>query len=327
MTIEHPLVSIIVPVRNGERFVGRTLASAAAQTYDAIEVVVVDDGSTDRTAPIVEAVAARDGRVRLVRGKGTGVAAARNAGIIQARGALIAPLDADDLWHPRKIELQADLMRRSRADVGLVYCWSTGIDEDDVVITSWRGSNRTLCGRVTSELIAGNFIDNSSSPLIKRSCLDAVGGYDTALVPHGAEDWKLYLALSEICEFAVIPEYLVGYRQWKGSISRNIRGMERSMRSVESWTCEKWPDMTHKLRRQRRYDRNLYLSRLALEDNQLIAALRYRMKAHAARPATLLERSNFWFGARFVAQLTGREQSLLQRSTRGVQDPVTFHEL
>ena len=134
MTVEETLVSVIIPVRNGERLVKRTLVSALAQTYDPIEVVVVDDGSTDRTATLVEAVAARDSRVRLFRTHKAGVAAARNLAISQARGKLIAPLDADDLWHPEKIARQVGLMQSSSPKVGLVYCWSIKIDEDDFLI-------------------------------------------------------------------------------------------------------------------------------------------------------------------------------------------------
>jgi glycosyltransferase involved in cell wall biosynthesis len=105
MTINAP-VTVVIPVYNGECFIDRTLASALAQTYDPLEVVVVDDGSTDRTPIIVEAAAARDNRIRLLRAQKSGVAAARNLGITEARGKLIAPLDADDLWHPEKIARQ-----------------------------------------------------------------------------------------------------------------------------------------------------------------------------------------------------------------------------
>ena len=225
MILEDTLVSVVIAVRNGERFLSRTLASALAQTYDPIEVVIVDDGSTDRTAALVEAAGARDSRIRFFRTKGFGVAAARNLGITQARGKLIAPLDADDLWHPEKIARQVGVMQASSPEVGLVYCWSIEIDENDFLIEAAATSGQCYSphGRVTVELAKGNFLRNSSSPVIKRSCIDAVGGYDPCLL-HGVEDWKLYLALSEICEFAVVREYLVGYRQWSASMSRDVAG-------------------------------------------------------------------------------------------------------
>jgi glycosyltransferase involved in cell wall biosynthesis len=98
----------------------RTLASALAQTYDPIEVVVVDHGSIDDTATLVAAEVSRDDPIRLFRIKKSGSQRARN-GIAKARGELIAPLDAGDLWHPQKLTRQADKIRASPAAVGLVY--------------------------------------------------------------------------------------------------------------------------------------------------------------------------------------------------------------
>src|ERR1051325_8284367 len=108
-----PLVSIIVPVCNGESSIGDALASALGQSYQNVEVIVVDDGSRDRTGEIVESIARRDGRVRLVTQDNRGVAAARNRALADATGELVAPLDADDLWDPQKIERQGGRGRRA----------------------------------------------------------------------------------------------------------------------------------------------------------------------------------------------------------------------
>ena len=91
----------------------------------------------DRTGKIVEAAAANDSRIRYFRTVKSGVAATRNFGISKARGKLIAPLDADDLWHPEKIARQVEAMQASSpADIGLVYCWAIEIDENDLIIPS-----------------------------------------------------------------------------------------------------------------------------------------------------------------------------------------------
>ena len=327
MTVEDTLVSVIIPVRNGERFVRPTLVSALAQTYHPIEVVVVDDGSTDRTATIVEAVAARDNRVRLFRTERSGVAQARNFALSRARGRLIAPLDADDLWHPEKLARQVRLMQSSSPKVGLVYCWSIKIDADDFLIWLPPAAHQPAIarinpqGRVMAELALRNFIGNSSSPLIKRSCIDEVGGYDLNL--RGAEDWKLYLALSEICEFAVVPEWLVGYRQWAGNMSRDVARMAQSMKLVGRWLAEKWPDMPKALSREREYRSSVYLAQQALEQNQFFNALRYRATGYTIRPATLIERSSFIFGTRLLARMVGLKGSALKRRFRA---PVSFQE-
>jgi glycosyltransferase involved in cell wall biosynthesis len=326
MTVEDALVSVVIPVHNGERFIGRTLASVQAQTYDRVEAVVIDDGSTDRTAILVEAAVARDDRIRLFRTPKLGVAAARNFGIGKARGELIAPLDADDLWHPQKVGRQVGMMRASPAEVGLVYCWSIHIDENDFVIPPLDRleTQPTTEGRASDELAEGNFIANGSSPLIKRSCIDAVGGYDPGLQPHGAEDWKLYLALSEVCEFKVVPEYLVGYRQSTGSVSRDVTAMAQSLELVTLWLFEKWPNLPDEVRRSSIYNNGVYLARRAMENNQFTAALRYRLIAYKARPAAFLERSSFEFGACVLAQMLGIRQMVLRRRRKSA---IMFNEL
>src|SRR5262245_57107007 len=161
------LVSVIIPAYNAERFIGRTLASGLSQTHDPIEVIVVDDGSVDRTTAIVEEAARFDHRVRLFRRLHSGVAKARNFAIRQARGSLIAPLDADDLWHPEKIARQVEAMRRSGPAVGVVYCWLVGIDENDAIINP-RVSDYGHEGRVLPQLTETNIVGNASTPLIRR---------------------------------------------------------------------------------------------------------------------------------------------------------------
>ena len=105
-----PLVSCIVPVFNGERFLAQTLASIRAQTYESLEIVVVDDGSTDGTPAVV---AAQGGPVAYLRQNNRGQAAARNAGVRAARGEFVAFLDADDLWEPAKLARQMARLRQA----------------------------------------------------------------------------------------------------------------------------------------------------------------------------------------------------------------------
>lgn len=323
------LVSIVMPVYNGERFVRRTLASALAQTYQPIEVVVVDDGSTDRSPFLVDAAAASDSRIRFFRTPNGGVAKARNLAISGAQGEFIAPMDADDLWHPEKITRQVAAIRRS-AEVGLVYCWAIDIDENDCVIathvpTAWENERRAKSsprGRVVEELAKTNFLGNGSTPLIRRSCIDAVGGYNINLRPSGAEDWMLYLALSDICEFAVVPEYLVGYRQWTGANSMNIAAMQQSMEQVTRWVFQKWPTLSDGIKRWNAYSTNVYLAGRAIETNRLAAALRYRVAAYRARPAALLEKSSFKQDARLLVRLAGLRRSV----RRPARTSVPFYD-
>jgi glycosyltransferase involved in cell wall biosynthesis len=324
--VENPLVSVIIPVHNGERFLSQTLASALAQTFHSLEVVVVDDGSTDQTALLVEAEAARDRRIRLFRTQKSGVAAARNFGISQARGELIAPLDADDLWHPEKILRQVEVMQASPSKLGLVYCWSVEIDENDFIRVPINKLNGyiTAQGKVIETLARGCFIEPGSNPLIKRSYVEAVGGYDTNLQPQGADDWKLYLSLAEICDFAVIPEYLIGYRQVTGSVSRNLAAMGQSMENVARWIFEKRPELPEELKSDSIYNIRAFISERAFENSQFGVAFYHRARAFKVYPAKFVERRTFIFLGRLLFRATGLRRAM--RGWRRSRPLISFQE-
>ena len=109
------LVSVITPCYNGERFIAETIESVLGQTYAQWEMIIVDDGSSDGSAQIAEAYAARDGRIRVLRQANAGTACARNNAMRQARGRYIALLDADDVWEPGFLEKQLDFMERTQS--------------------------------------------------------------------------------------------------------------------------------------------------------------------------------------------------------------------
>ncbi|MBD2440127.1 glycosyltransferase family A protein [Nostoc sp. FACHB-110] len=227
-----PLVSVIVPAYNAARFIDRTLNSILSQTYKNTEVIVVDDGSEDRTSEIVELFAQQDSRVILLQQENAGVAAARNLAIQKSRGEYIAPIDADDIWYPQKLEKQVECLVSADESVGLVYAWSVGIDEDDVIISDcdyeYYAIWRSLEGKVYPALIYSNFLGNASVPLIRRICFERIGDYNCKLRARnaqGCEDWDLYLRIAECYKFRVVKDFLVGYRQLTGSMSCNYHSM------------------------------------------------------------------------------------------------------
>ena len=130
--IVGPLVSVVIPCFNAERWIVETLNSVSRQTYANIEILVVDDGSTDGGVRLVESAASEDSRIRIIRKSNGGLSSARNCGIREAAGKYVAIVDADDLWHPRKIEKQVaryELAEQQGQQLGFVYCWSNSIDE------------------------------------------------------------------------------------------------------------------------------------------------------------------------------------------------------
>ena len=259
---DRPVVSVIVPAYNAERFVGRTLENLLAQTYRDIEVIVVDDGSTDGTVAAIEAVRARDGRVRLLRQANGGVSKARNTAIAVARGAFVAPLDADDLWHPTKLEKQLACFDGSSPDTGVVYCYFAVIDEQDRLILP-RRIYHAPTGQVYPQLAVGNIVGNASAPLIRRSVLAAVGDYDESF-KEGCEDLDVYLRLAERCAFGLVPEFLVGYRRSRESMSMNIPKMERAVAQLTRKMLARHPTLPRRLLRWRNGNMYRYLALHAL---------------------------------------------------------------
>ena len=241
----EPLVSIILPVRDGEPFIGETLESALGQTYRNIEVVVVDDGSRDRTRAVVDAWIERDSRVRLLSQTNRGVAAARNRAIAAAHGELIAPLDADDLWEPTKIERQVRRIVEAGDGVGLVYCWWALIDVTGAVLDC--SPRWTIEGHAAETLLQVNYTGNASVPLYRRRCLEAVGGYDETLRERdaqGCEDWDVALKTAERSQVAVVPSLLVGYRRRRDSMSARSDRMWRSHAIVLQGARQRRPELT-----------------------------------------------------------------------------------
>ncbi|MEA5604524.1 glycosyltransferase family A protein [Nostoc sp. UHCC 0252] len=254
MEKEYPLVSVIVPAYNAEDFIGRTLNSILSQTYTNIEVLVVDDGSQDRTAEIVKSYVEKDNRVILLRQENSGVAIARNLAIEKSRGEYIAPIDADDIWYSQKLEKQVQCLSEADQSVGLVYAWSVKIDENDVILDisdieyyiEYYRDFFSLEGIVYPSLAYSNFIGNASVPLIRRSCLEKVGVYNWELKANnaeGCEDWDISLRIAEHYKFRVVREFLIGYRQVKGSMSRNYISMERSYNLVLAEFRQRHPEI------------------------------------------------------------------------------------
>ncbi|WP_299361700.1 glycosyltransferase family 2 protein [uncultured Paracoccus sp.] len=239
------LVAVIIPAHNAASTLDAALHSARGQSYDRLEIIVVDDGSTDQTAHIAAAHANEDPRVRLISQKQGGVAAARNRGIAATTAAFIAPLDADDLWHPEKIQRQMQALREAGDTCGLVYTFSVPVDESGEV-TDWRAAERRAYqGSVLPDLLLHNFIANGSSPLLRKAAAVLAGGYDPGLRAQGAEgceDLKLYLAIAEQNAFAAVPLPLTGYRASSTSMSSNVARMLRSHCVVTQPYRTRYPD-------------------------------------------------------------------------------------
>lgn len=209
-----PAVSIIMPVRNGQRWLAEACHSVLNQTLSDIELIVIDDGSADGTPEILKALAASDYRVRLQRRSAEGLVAALNAGISLARAPLIARLDADDIAQPERLSRQADYLAANPTTV-LLGTWAQKIDAGGLPIGRLRPE--TDPARLAAMLdIRNPFVH--STVMMRTRHLRELGGYRP--VCNAAEDYDLWLRLSERGPVAILPAALVLYRWHEASVSQ-----------------------------------------------------------------------------------------------------------
>jgi glycosyltransferase involved in cell wall biosynthesis len=316
-----PLVSVLIPAFNAEETIADTLRSVRAQTYRNLEIIVVDDGSRDNTARIVSQFESEDSRIRLIQQANSGVAAARNAALAASSGSLIAPLDADDLWHPQKIELQVNNLSMNGDSSGLDYCWSVDMDEQSIIMCC--NVNR-FDGDVYEALILANFIGNSSVPLIRRPILEAIGGWDTSLRAanaQGCEDWLLYLKIAERSRVVFTPAFLVGYRQLPRAMSRNVLQMSRSYRMTMAQARSAHPEIAKSRFVQSGVDFDLYISGMCWTSSRPIAALWFMLHSMTHDPL------NWRHGAGVLRDLARRlfARWLEDPNDAAVTTRTTFH--
>ncbi len=182
------MVSVIIPAYNAEKYIAAAIESVLAQSFPGVECIVVDDGSSDRTAQIVQRFGER---VCYCYQANSGRSAARNRGISLASGDYIAFLDADDLLLPEKLAQQVDYLEQHAAD-DAVYCRVAYFEEGR---ENSRYAVRRIApaGHILPQLLFGNFI-TVHAPLIRTSAVERVNGYDPGLARY--EDWDFFLRLA-----------------------------------------------------------------------------------------------------------------------------------
>ncbi|MEP0885156.1 glycosyltransferase [Trichocoleus sp. ST-U3] len=222
-----PLISVIIPVYNGEKTLQETIESVLNQTLTDFELIVINDGSQDATLEIVERI--QDPRLKAFSYANAGQATSRNRGISHACGEYISFIDADDLWTPDKLEAQLRALQ-DNSQAAVAYSWTKCIDE--LGNFSRRGSHISVSGDVYAKLLLIDFIENGSNPLIRAQAIAEVGGFDESMTP--SEDRDLWLRLAARYHFVAVPSPQVLYRQSPNSASANILRMEAaSLRVIE----------------------------------------------------------------------------------------------
>jgi glycosyltransferase involved in cell wall biosynthesis len=220
------LVSVIIPSYNCGRFVRAAVDSVLAQSFRDLEVLVVDDGSTDNTRQVL---AGYGPPVRYLYQANAGVSAARNHGIGESRGQYVAFLDADDMWAPDKLERQLKALN-TVPGVGLCYSAHLVVDEAMRPLRVHRSNRRASA--LEDLLFHGNVVGTPSTTLLYQELLKRVGGFDREL--SQCADWDMWVRLARHTEFLYLDEPLVTYRQHGHNMSRNVPLLESdSLRVLE----------------------------------------------------------------------------------------------
>ncbi len=216
MCKDKPLVSVVIPTYNRANTIKRCIDSVLNQTYKNIEVIVVDDGSTDKTKEVVDSY--EDPRVRYISYRtNRGANYARNTGIKKGKGELIALQDSDDAWHPEKIEKQLQAYVNSPSDHKVVYTGTLIKNgrKQFYMPEKWVHPKE---GDVHRPMLRSTFA-NTVTILTKKECLEQIGYFDEN-IPR-AQDWELGLRLSKKYKFKLVDEPLVTTYPSKGSITKN----------------------------------------------------------------------------------------------------------
>jgi glycosyltransferase involved in cell wall biosynthesis len=222
--MSDPRVSVIIPAFNGEKYIGETIQSILAQTHRPLEVLVVDDGSTDRTAEIVQ----RFGEpVRYIRQENAGTAAARNRAVAESRGEFIALLDQDDLWVPDKLARQIPRFAEDPR-IGLVFAGIEFFDTRSGKITSTYFPGPELSLR---DLLA-HVVLPVQTILFRKSALEKIGPFDTTL--GGTDDWDIGIRMAAEFRMVGVDEILGRVRLHDTQQGRNTdRMFHNAMRVLD----------------------------------------------------------------------------------------------
>ncbi|MEL7078769.1 MAG: glycosyltransferase family A protein [Cyanobacteria bacterium J06648_1] len=255
-----PKISIIIPAYNAAKTIIDTVDSVRQQTINDWELIIVNDGSTDNTQEIVEAIS--EPRLKLITFTNGGVAQARNRGIAEAQGKYVAFLDADDLWLPNKLERQLQALEGTPEAIA-AYSWTYFMDEQQDGYVYHSSPGYQYEGDVYPQLLQGDFIHTGSNILVHRQALTQAGGFDSQYT--GCEDWDMWLRLAAIGNFVVVPQHQIFYRRAVGSATSNVGQMYQQGLLIIDKAYRAAPSHLQYLRSRTEANLHMYVASLYLQ--------------------------------------------------------------
>jgi glycosyltransferase involved in cell wall biosynthesis len=226
-----PQAAVVIATYNTACYLGEAIRSVLAQTVADLELIVVDDGSTDDTIGAVSPYLS-DPRVRYIRQENRGQASAKNRGIVESKAPVVGFCDADDFWDARKLEIQLPYF--DEPEVGVVYSRVRRFKDAPIGRTELESSRSAPhSGHVTETLFIENFVPFGSA-MVRRACLEETGGFDESL--RMGIDWDLWLRISLGWQFRFVDEITYNYRVWEQQMSQNWRGRyHHAMRIMDTF--------------------------------------------------------------------------------------------
>jgi len=284
-----PKISVIIPAFNAEKTILETIQSIQQQTFEDFELIVINDGSTDRTLEVVNQV--DDPRLKAFSHENAGVSMARNRGIVHAQGDFISFIDADDLWTSDKLECQLAALQ-SNPNAGVVYSWTLNMHHGEQSSSFSQGCSSLLSGNIYPQLLLGNFIGSGSNILVRRKAVESTQLFDLASVP--CEDWQFCLQLSANWDFMVVPKNQVLYRKIAASQSTRVSVMERAGLYVIDWAYKATQPELQYLKKQSLAFLHRYCADLCLANSFDVGSIKlakgYLWSSMSSYPEILLEK-------------------------------------
>ncbi|NEQ54987.1 MAG: glycosyltransferase, partial [Leptolyngbya sp. SIO3F4] len=242
-----PIISVIIPAYNSAKTIQVSIDSVLSQTFSDFELIVIDDGSTDKTLELVKSI--KDPRLKLFSFENAGAATARNRGIANAKSDFIAFLDADDVWLPEKLVDQLAAFEHDPS-AGLVYSWSDYINANgDFLCVGKRVITSGNTEDTYAKLLVSNFLENGSTPLVRMDVLKDIGGFDESL--KSSQDLDLYLKIATKYRFVTVPKVQVKYRVTPGSITSKTAENEKRQLEFINKVFSEAPEKYRHLQRPR----------------------------------------------------------------------------
>lgn len=291
-----PRVSVIIPTYNRSKLLANAIDSVLDQTFDDLEIIVVDDGSTDETSEVVKGYGDKV-NYKYLENKGMGGSYARNRGIEAASGEYIAFLDSDDFWLPEKLEKQMALLIE-RPDLSWAYCDSEAIDGSSGQLIYRHGAvHNTPSGDVLEQLFIKNFL-HTSTLIVKRNVFEQVGNF---WATPKATDRDMWLRIAAEYPIGQVPEVLVRYRIHLDRVTDNLSGEDsfNAGLALIKRAMDRNPERLTRHKNLAQANMNNYTGMLLVKHTRLREARTYFLHAIRLQPTMII--SYLYFISTFLS--------------------------